>query len=74
MMWNDDITLENNRTRVTTEITTTHRLHPMATDEQRKELFKVIVEALDETLFTLDAIEVSVSDSQVTVRRVKNYD
>jgi len=73
-MWNDDITLEHNKIRETTEITTIHRLHPMATDEQRKALFKVIVEALDETLFTLDAIEVSVSDSQVTVRRAKNYD
>jgi hypothetical protein len=73
-MWNNDIALESNKTRVTTEITTIHRLHPMATDEQRKALFATLVDALDETLFTLDAIEVLVSQSQVIVRRVKNYD
>ena len=73
-MWNDNITLEDSKTRVTTEITTIHRLHPMANDDQRKALFKIIGDSLDETLFTLDAIEVSVSDSQVIVRRVKNYD
>ena len=74
MMWNDDITLENNRTRVTTEITTTHCLHSMATNEQRKALFATLVDALDETLFTLDAIEVSVSQSQVIVRRINHYE
>jgi hypothetical protein len=46
----------------------------MATDEQRKALFQVIVEALDETLFTLDAIEVSVSLSQVIVKRMAAYE
>ncbi len=70
-MWNNDIALESNKTRVTTEITTIHRLHTMATDEQRKALFATLVDALDETLFTLDAIEVSVSQSQVIVRRVR---
>jgi hypothetical protein len=73
-MWNDDITLESNKTRVTTEITTIHRLHPMATDEQRKALFATLVDALDETLFTLDAIEVSVSQSQVIVKRLNHYE
>jgi hypothetical protein len=73
-MWNDDIEIENDQIRVTTEITTTHRLHSMATDEQRKALFKIIVDSLDETLFTLDALEVQASDSQVLVKRVKNYD
>ena len=73
-MWNNDIALESNKTRVTTEITTIHRLHTMATDEQRKALFQVIVEALDETLFTLDAIEVSVSLSQVIVKRMAAYE
>jgi hypothetical protein len=46
----------------------------MATNEQRKALFATLVDALDETLFTLDAIEVSVSQSQVIVRRINHYE